>query len=302
MILFFYSAKGRSFFLYEQIFHNKISKKIFIKIFVIIFLHCFQKNYYLCSPKIKQFNMRRATTNIMIISGLVWLASIILPDRLGIDIVRYLGLHYWRSDFFNPFQLVTYIFMHDTSSFSHIFFNMFGVWMFGRMLEEVWGTRKFVFFYLLAGVGAGIVQELTWMIDLSQLTSDFNTAISTNSGESLYGYQSLLASGDITTANAEDLINLRQQLFDRYVTVGASGALFGILLAFGWLFPETRMFLLFIPIPIPSRIFVAIYAIVELVLGVVGPMDGIAHFAHLGGMLFGAIILYIWKKQGKLYR
>lgn len=271
-------------------------------IFTLIFLYGFQKNYYLCNPKIKQFDMRKATTNIIIISCLIWLASIILPDRLGIDIVRYLGLHYWRSDFFNPFQLVTYIFMHDTSSFSHIFFNMFGVWMFGRMLEDVWGTRKFIFFYLLAGVGAGIVQEITWMIDLSQISSDFNSAIAANSGESLSQYQSLLISGDITTAGAEDLIQLRQQLFNMRVTVGASGALFGILLAFGWLFPETRMFLIFIPIPIPSRIFVAIYAVIELILGVVGPMDGIAHFAHLGGMLFGAIILYIWKKQGKLYR
>ena len=94
---------------------------------------------------------------------------------------------------------------------------------------------------------------------------------------------------------------LRQQFLNMYVTVGASGALFGILLAFGWLFPEARMMLLFLPIPIPSRIFVAIYAVIELFSGIFGAMSGIAHFAHLGGMLFGALLLFIWKKQGKLY-
>lgn len=243
-----------------------------------------------------------ATLNIIIVSLLVWLASIVLPDKFGIDVVRYFGLHYWRSDAFNPLQLLTYIFMHNTHSFGHIFCNMFGVWMFGRSVEELWGAKKFLFFYLFVGVGAGIIQELTWEIDLLGFVKDFDTAIAANSGASLGEYQPMLIQGDITQANAEELVNLRNQWFSRFVTVGASGSLFGVLLAFGWLFPQTRMMLIFLPfIPIPSRVFVAVYAVFELVFGLAGVADGIAHFAHLGGLLFAAILLFIWKKKNKLY-
>lgn len=248
--------------------------------------------------------MRRtppATLNLLIITVLVWLASIALPARFGIDVTHYLGLHYWKSDAFNPLQLVTYIFMHDTSSLWHIFFNMFGVWMFGRTLEGIWGAKKFLFFYFFAGIGAGIVQELTWMIDIEPIISDFDAAIAEGSGVSLAKYQNILFEGDITQAAVTDLLGLRGQILDHLVTVGASGALFGVLLAFGWLFPQASLFLFLIPIPIPARVFVTIYAIIELVSGVSGVGDGIAHFAHLGGMLFGAILLIIWKKQGKLY-
>lgn len=242
-----------------------------------------------------------ATLNIIIISVLVWVASIVLPGRFGIDVTRYLGLHYWLSDRFMPHQLLTYIFMHDTSSFGHIFCNLFGLWMFGTSLEQVWGARKFVFFYLVAGVGAGICQELSWMIDLGGMSADFDAAIAANSGAGLGAYQHLLSQGDITTATAVDLARLKSQLFSMYCTVGASGSLFGVMLGFGWLFPQARMMLLFLPIPIPSRIFVGLYALLELFLGIAGPMDGVAHFAHLGGMIFGAILLLIWRKQGKLY-
>lgn len=247
--------------------------------------------------------MRRspATFNIIIISVLVWLASVVLPSRFGIDVTRYLGLHYWLSDSFMPHQLLTYIFMHDTSSFGHIFCNMFGLWMFGSALEQIWGAKKFVFFYLVAGVGAGVIQELTWMIDLAPMAGDFDAAIRANSGAELGEYQRLLSQGDITQATAVDLARLKAQLYNMYVTVGASGSLFGVMLGFGWLFPGAKMMLLFLPIPIPSRVFVGLYAVVELFLGVAGPMDGVAHFAHLGGMIFGAILLLVWKRQGKLY-
>ena len=179
---------------------------------------------------------------------------------------------------------------------------MFGVWMFGRTLEQVWGAKKFLFFYFVAGIGAGIVQELTWMIDLHGITAAMNKAIAANSGEALVPFSSMFTGGDIALATATDVIRLKNQMFASYVTVGASGALFGILLAFGWLFPEARMGLLFIPVMIPARIFVAIYAIAELFFGVTGfAFDNVAHFAHLGGMLFGAGILWLWQKQGKLY-
>ena len=247
-------------------------------------------------------NIPPVVLNLMIINLLFWFASQIFPSTFGIDLVKIFGLHYWFSDKFNPIQLVTYMFMHDTSSIGHLFCNMFGVWMFGRTLEQVWGAKKFLFFYFVAGIGAGIVQELTWMIDLHGITAAMNKAIAANSGEALVPFSSMFTGGDIALATATDVIRLKNQMFASYVTVGASGALFGILLAFGWLFPEARMGLLFIPVMIPARIFVAIYAIAELFFGVTGfAFDNVAHFAHLGGMLFGAGILWLWQKQGKLY-
>ena len=247
-------------------------------------------------------NIPPAVLNLMIINLLFWFASQVFPSAFGIDLVKILGLHYWFSDKFNPIQLVTYMFMHDTRGLSHLFCNMFGVWMFGRTLEQVWGTKKFLFFYFVTGIGAGIIQELTWMIDLHDITSAMNQAIAENSGVALVPFSSMFTGGDIANATAMDVIRLKEQIFAAHVTVGASGALFGILLAFGWLFPEARMGILFVPFMIPARIFVAIYVAFELFFGVTGfAFDNVAHFAHLGGMLFGAIVLWIWKKQGKLY-
>ena len=242
-------------------------------------------------------NIPPVVLNLMIINLLFWFASQVFPSTFGIDLVKILGLHYWFSDQFNPIQLVTYMFMHDTNSMSHLLCNMFGVWMFGRTLEQVWGAKKFLFFYFVTGIGAGIIQELTWMIDLHDITTAMNIAIAENSGEALVPFSSMFTGGDIARATAVDVIRLKSQIFASHVTVGASGALFGI-----WLFPEARMGLLFIPVMIPARIFVGIYAAFELFFGVTGfAFDNVAHFAHLGGMLFGAGILWMWQRKGKLY-
>lgn len=247
-------------------------------------------------------NTPPVTLNLIIINVLCWLAAVLLPTRFGLDLTDMLGLHYWGADNFRIWQLLTYMFMHDTGGFGHIFFNMFGVWMFGRTLEQVWGGKKFLFFYFVAGVGAGVVQELTWMIDLNGIISAMNIAIESNSGEALVPYSYMFKGGNIADATSVDVIRLKQEMLARFVTVGASGSLFGVLLAFGWLFPEARMMLLFLPVPIPARVFVGIYAVIELFLGVANfSIDNIAHFAHLGGMLFGAVLLWIWKRKGKLY-
>ncbi len=235
--------------------------------------------------------------NLIIINVIFWVAASFVLPKFGVDLNDLLGLHYWSSSAFKPWQFLTYMFLHDTTSFSHIFFNMFGLWMFGVVLERVWGGKKFLLFYLFTGVGAGVIQELTWMIDFAKYGEMFRMAMENNDGSYL---SSIITNASQMTLS--DMVRLKDEFFSMPVTVGASGALFGILLAFGWLFPEQKMFIIFFPVPIPARIFVALYAVIELLLGVSGfSVDNVAHFAHLGGMIFAAILLLIWKKQGRLY-
>lgn len=245
-------------------------------------------------------NFPPAIKNLIIINFIFWLASIILPKYANIDIVDWLGLHYWLSDKFNPAQLITYMFLHDTSSFSHIFFNMFGLWMFGKNIEMFWGAKRFLIFYFVTGIGAGIIQELTWMIDYVPMVNAINEYASSKDISQLMPYLKNIQENTIIPI--DQLMDFKTQLLNQPITVGASGALFGILLAFAMLFPQARMFMIFIPIPIRAPYFVAFYALAELFMGIGGNADGIAHYAHLGGMLFGLILILIWKKKGTLYQ
>ena len=202
----------------------------------------------------------RVTKNLLVINFAVWVFDA-LASRFGVDIMAWFGLFNWTASAFHGvysfhiWQPFTYMFLH--ANFWHFFCNMFAVIMFGPAIENQWGSRTFLTYYLVSGVGAAIVQELVWML-------------------TMHG-----AMG---------------------VTIGASGAVFGILFAFGWLCPEIKMFLLFIPIPIPSRIFVALYALFELFAGIYGAAgDNVAHFAHLGGMLFGWLLLLYWIRAPHLH-
>lgn len=251
-------------------------------------------------------NIPIVVKNLMAINLILWLASIALPGlllRFGLDfdLTDVLGMHYWASEKFKLSQLITYMFMHG--GFNHIFFNMFALYMFGTTLENFWGPKKFLTYYLITGVGAGIVQQLFWTIEYQPVISALNQAISDNSGEVLLSYQHVLDRffrlSDLTGFKAPDLIELKQIFMNLPVTVGASGSVFGLLLAFGWLFPEVRLMMLFIPVPIKARVFVLIYGVAELFLGVARfSGDSVAHFAHLGGMIFGIILLLIWRKKG----
>ena len=224
--------------------------------------------------------------NLIAINVVLWLASVVVPGifmkwDLHVDLTDILGLHYWESAKFNPAQLVTYSFMHG--GIGHIFFNMFAFYMFGGVLEQLWGTKRFLFYYLLTGVGAGLVQELFWTIEFHSAIAQINSAISSD------------------VLNAPALIEQKRAFLNALITIGASGSVFGLLLAFGWLFPEVRLMMLFIPIPIKARVFVLLYGVAELFLGVAQfSGDNIAHFAHLGGMLFGAILILFWKKKKTL--
>ncbi len=239
-------------------------------------------------------NIPPVVKNLLIINGLLYLATILLQSK-GIDLAETLGLHYWKSAGFYPHQLVTYMFMHSSSDFTHVLFNMFAVWMFGRVLEGVWGSKRFLIFYMVTGVGAGIIQLIVAHLRLIPLISqlppeDMNMIL--NEGYDLIqsGKNWIGVGGTIN-----GLIN--------GVTVGASGAVFGILLAFGMLFPNTELMLLFPPIPIKAKWFVLGYGALELYSGFANnPTDNVAHFAHLGGMLFGFFLIQYWKKdRGSFY-
>lgn len=216
------------------------------------------------------------TQNIIIINVLLWLATLVFA-RTGVDLVSILGLHFPGAKDFYAFQLITYMFMHDTHSIAHLFFNMFAVYMFGRILERVWGPKRFLLFYMVTGIGAGLVQEAVWAYSLRDvLTLAADTQINIGGGQILS----------------------RPELLNYFVTIGASGAVFGILLAFGMLFPDVPLYLMFIPIPIKAKYFVIFYGLAELFLGVANfGGDNVAHFAHLGGMLFGFFLIKYWKKK-----
>lgn len=199
------------------------------------------------------------TLNLLIINMIMWLSQSILP-KVGINVTELLGMHYIGASNFGIWQLVTYMFLH-AGGLGHILSNMFALFMFGPVLERVWGAKKFLFYYLVTGVGAGLVQQLAWWIS--------------SSPEFLMMYS------------------------DRLLTIGASGAVFGILLAFGMLFPDVPLFLLFVPVPIKAKWFVLFYGLFELFAGVTSLGPGIAHFAHLGGMLFGFIIIKYWRIKAK---
>lgn len=219
------------------------------------------------------------TTHLIIINCLLLAAASILEKR-GIDLNSLLGLHYIGSDNYHWWQSITYMFMHG--NFTHLFNNMFSLYMFGRLLEMVWGEKRFLVYYLFTGIGAAVIQQLAWRYDIV----GFIASCSTNPTE--VAQMSYAEALQIPGAG---------MLLNQLVTVGASGSVFGILLAFGMLFPNATIYLLIPPMPMKAKWLVVIYGIFELFAGVWGIQTGVAHFAHLGGMLFGFILIQFWKKH-----
>ncbi len=229
------------------------------------------------------------TRNILIINVLFWMADTLL-SKDG-TLVNYLGLHYFTSEYFMPHQVITCMFMHG--GLSHLFFNMFAVFMFGRTLETVWGPKKFLLYYMATGVGASILQLLIMYIRVYSLEVNVSPEIITQiQSEGL----NILLSGknysDSTLAELNLLIN--------GVMVGASGAVFGILVAFGMLFPNSELFIIPFPFPIKAKWFVIGYGVIELSLGIANNTgDNVAHFAHLGGLITGFFMILYWRKKEK---
>lgn len=244
--------------------------------------------------------------NLLIINGLFFLATIVLGSRFGIDLTDLLGLHFPGSEKFKPYQLISYMFMHG--SFAHIFFNMLAVWMFGSAIENVWGPKKFLVYYIITGLGAAVIHysivawQITPMLDAidAYITNpDHDTWMGfVTQFNQLPQYQNL---SEALPLPVEEVYRFREEFLNLPNVVGASGALFGILLAFGMMFPNSIIYLYF-AIPIKAKYFVILYGAIELYMGLSNnPNDNVAHFAHLGGMLFGFFLIKLWNKNRYYY-
>lgn len=219
-------------------------------------------------------NIPLVTKNLLIVNLIAFLAMLALKT-IGIDLNDILGLHFVLANNFHVYQLVTYMFMHG--SFEHILFNMFALWMFGSAVEHRWGPQRFLFFYIFCGIGAGVLQEF------AQLGRFYMMAYDQIPGFTMQDTM-------IVAYNSMAYIKL-------LTTVGASGAIYAVMLAFGMTFPDERIFIFPIPFPIKSKWFVVICVGIELVSSISTTSDGVAHLAHLGGMLFGYILIRYWRKH-----
>ena len=212
--------------------------------------------------------------NLIIINVLVYMAQLFIKQ---IDITELGALHYYKSSLFKPFQLVTNMFMHSPQSFGHILFNMFALFIFGSVLERFWGSKKFLLFYLICGLGSSIFVELTIPFSAEQFAK---------------------------SAAALEYGGYTQQVMDaykeQYSALGASGAIMGVMAAFAWLFPNTELYIMFIPVPVKAKYVIPVYVLIDLFGGLYRiEGDNIGHFAHLGGALVGFILVLYWNKKNR---
>lgn len=254
--------------------------------------------------------------NLLIINCLVYLAQITVRNMYGIELEDMFALHYWGSDMFRPYQFVTHMFMHSTEGIFHLFSNMFALWMFGSTLENIWGPKRFLIFYMVCGIGAAFCHMGALTYDNIQLASDiarYNASPSFDSFLQLYNKHGLGAVGfegykdawSRMPSDSPEMIEMMRLSLSNFLemykdtgTVGASGAVFGVLFAFGYLFPNSQLFIIPIPFPIKAKYFVGFYILMELFLGFRSSAgDNVAHFAHLGGVLFAYILLKIWRRS-----
>lgn len=265
--------------------------------------------------------------NLLIINGLFYLATMAVGKAFNINLNDILGLHYVGASDFSPYQYVTYMFMHSDTKITHILFNMFALWMFGNTIENVWGSKRFLIYYFITGIGAAVVYTFWISIEIKPVVdavdyflnnpslegfADFrnskhfmvaNYEIQNNFNAFVESYNRLILTDK--HAALQESISFASQYKEDYLNahtvVGASGAVYGILLAFGMMFPNQLLYLYF-AIPVKAKWFVIGFGALELFSGLSNrPGDNVAHFAHLGGMLFGFLIIMYWKKKGRLY-
>jgi membrane associated rhomboid family serine protease len=220
------------------------------------------------------FRIPTITKNLLIINLIAFLATVVLQLR-GIDLADIGGLHFFMANDFHLYQFVTYLFLH--ANFMHILSNMFGLWMFGCVIENVWGPKKFLFYYITCGIGAGFLQEI------AQLGQFYMTI---NAQDPTVTFGEIFAIGQ----------QLSGQL-NAWTTIGASGAVYAVILAFGMTFPNERLFIIPFPFPIKAKWFVLGYVAIEFFSALGTSGDGVAHTAHLGGMLFGFLMIRYWNRH-----
>jgi len=238
------------------------------------------------------FGMPPVVKNIIYLNILMLLASYAAISVFDIDLNRVLGVYFPASENFKPYQIVTHMFMHG--GIWHLFFNMFALYMFGQVLEQVWGPRRFLIYYFVTGFGAMATH-------MAMMAFQYYKVLALVTPDQL---QEVLDNGYAFSLQMKAYTNpaMRELQSVLYTpTVGASGAVFGVLLAFGVLFPNTQLMLLFPPIPMRAKYFVMIYGGLELYLAITQPGSSIAHAAHLGGMIFGYILIRIWRKTTKTF-
>ena len=259
--------------------------------------------------------------NLLILNGLFFLGTYVMQQRFQFDLTDYLGLHFFSAEKFRPWQFITYMFMHG--GFAHIALNMFALWMFGSSMENVWGPKRFLTFYIFTGLGAALTHYIVVYFEIAPVLnaidlylaqpdplqfkaflndpSLFSTGI--DHVQSYYPqfvvkYNELLASDPIQARqlSIDFLEQYRMDFLNAPVVVGASGAVFGLLLAFGMTFPNNIIYVYF-AIPMKAKYFVLLYGLIELYSGISNSGDNVAHFAHLGGMIFGIIMILYWRRN-----
>jgi membrane associated rhomboid family serine protease len=240
-------------------------------------------------------NMPEVVKNLLIINVLFFIAQNIIPE-----INIHLSLFPIISEQFKPWQLATHFFMH--ANLGHIFFNMFALVIFGSQLEKIWGPKRFLIYYFLCAIGAAILHQIVSTIEIKSMISllpESDWTVMKNNGNEIiddYFKNYINYNNKFNLFFTEDLY--KTYLIYNTPMIGASGAVFGLLAAFGYLFPNTKLMLLFPPIPIKAKFFVIGYAALELYLGMANnPGDNVAHFAHLGGAIIGFIMVLYWNKN-----
>lgn len=235
-------------------------------------------------------NMPPVVKNLIMLNVLMLLALFVMQSALNVNLNEILGLYFPKSDSFRPYQVISHLFMHG--GVLHLLLNMYALYMFGMVLEGVWGPKRFFIYYMVCGLGAALVHESVIALEYNKLVNLITPEqlqIVLNDGAAYLAQGKVFGDG-----NMQDL-----QILLNTPTVGASGAVFGILLAFGVLFPNTQLILLIPPMPIKAKYFVMIYGAIELYQAFSQPGSNIAHAAHLGGMLFGFILIKYWQKTTK---
>lgn len=235
-------------------------------------------------------NLTDAIKHLIIINVILFIA----PQFLQLDFTNILALHFPQNEHFGVWQYVTHMFMH--AGFGHILFNMYGLWAFGTPLEQMWGKNKFLFFYFSAGIGAGLIYTLVNYYQFNGIYEIFVNAGLT--GDEII---KILQDGATNDPRLNGVLSQAQfnKIYALYHTpaVGASGAVYGVLVAFGLYFKDAKLMLIFLPVPIKAKFFIPILILGDLLLGVTGSGTGVAHFAHIGGAIIGFILAYYWKKK-----